>query len=673
MKANSFKTKIIVSTTIVFLIILVILVTYNSISRKNSETKHAIESSNLITEKLAGDLKIKIDYSFDILRVFTDDIVTSKSKLDRETINNMLLVMLKNNPEFLATYVGWEPNAFDNLDTLFIDKPGHDATGRYIPYFARNDASEIILEPLTAYDTEGEGDYFLIPKRTKKECMIDPYSTTVNDKVILMISVVVPILIDSEFQGVTGIDYGMSFMQNEALALQSKIFDGKANIEIFSNKGIIVASTLSPDSIGKSIVELKYENADELLKNIQTGASETGIITDNLVITKSFLFGKTDTPWQIRFTVPYSEITKSSNQAILYSIIAGLILLIIGLTIVYLLIAKLTEPLNRLVEQTIKITTGDLTGKIEILQNDEIGLLANSFNTMIEKLKEIISTVLESANNLTAGTNQIAASANQIAQGASEQASSSEEVSSSIEEMVSTIMHNTENAVQTEKFSQEGATGIMEIANSSKKSLDAVNKIADKTSIIDEIAQKTNILALNAAIEAARAGQHGKGFAVVADEVRKLAEISQEAAKDISDLSTHILELTHESGILMSGIIPNIQKTAKLVNEIASASSEQNTGSQQISRAIDQLSKVTQQNAAAAEEMSSSSEELASQAETLKDAIMFFKIDQVERNFIKPEKVKHIEMPVNKPFIKKPGVTLDLFEKDNKDSEFEQF
>ncbi len=673
MKTNSFKTKIILSTAIVVLIILVLVVSYNSFSRIKSETKNAIENSNLITEKLAGDLKIKIDYSFDILRVFTVDIITSKSKLDRQTINNMLLVMLKNNPEFLATYVGWEPNAFDNLDNEFKNTPGHDSTGRYIPYFARNEASEIHLEPLTAYTTEGEGDYFLIPERTKKECMIDPYSTTVGNKIILMISVVVPIIYNSEFQGITGIDYGMSFMQNEATTLQSKIFSGQSQIEIFSNKGIIVASTVHPDSIGKSIIELGYKNAEELLKNIQQGNSETSIIDDNLIISKSFLFGKTDTPWQIRFTVPYSEITKSSTEAVIYSVIVGLILLIIGLAIIYFLIARLTEPLNRLVEQTKRITTGDLTGKIEVQQNDEIGLLANSFNTMIEKLKEIISTVLESANNLTSGTNQIAASSQQIAQGANEQASSSEEVSASIEEMVSTIQHNTENAIQTEKFSQEGANGIMEISNASKKSLDAVNKIADKTSIIDEIAQKTNILALNAAIEAARAGQYGKGFAVVADEVRKLAEISQDAAKEINDLSSHILELTHESGILMSGIIPKIQKTAKLVNEIALASTEQNTGSQQISKAIDQLSKVTQQNSAAAEEMSSSSEELASQAEVLKEAIMFFKIDQVENIFNKPEKIKLPEKANFPTSTKKPGIILDLFDKENKDSEFEQF
>ena len=348
----------------------------------------------------------------------------------------------------------------------------------------------------------------------------------------------------------------------------------------------------------------------------------------------------------------------------------GILLLIVGLLIIYILVSRLTKPLNTLVEQANKIAEGDLSGKIQIVRFDEIGLLGNSFNVMIEKLKEIISIVIESTNNLTAGTNQIATSSQQIAQGASEQAASSEEISASIEEMVATIQQNTDNALLTEKISQEGAIGILEVAEAAKKSVEAIRKISEKITVVNEIAEKTDILAINAAIEAARAGEHGKGFAVVAAEVRKLAEISQSSAKEINELAKLNLQLTEDSGILMSKIIPNIQKTAQLVKEIAAASSEQNEGSEQIAKAIEQLSSVTQQNSASSEEMSSSSEELASQAEVLKEAIMFFKLDK--SSFIQSVKVKHNNMVNTAPKAKtkKSIIDLDLSEKDN---EFENF
>ena len=479
-------------------------------------------------------------------------------------------------------------------------------------------------------------------------------------------------MINGEFNGILGVDYELSFIQKEAMSLQSKLFNGNCQIEIFSNLGKIVASSIAPDSIGNSILDLEFDDADIMLKKIQRGKSETAKINDNLVITKSFTFGKTEKPWQIRVTIPYSEITKKSKEVILNSIIVGIVLLIIGLLIIYLLISRLTKPLSLLVELANKIAMGDLTGKIKIVRNDEIGLLANSFNAMIDKLKEIIGVIIESANSLKLGTQQISLSSQQIAQGANEQAASTEEASASIEQMTSNIEQNGENALQTEKISREGADAIIEIASASEKSVEAIKKIAEKITIVNEIAEKTDILAINAAIEAARAGEHGKGFAVVAAEVRKLAEISQKAAVEINQLSKLNLQLTEDSGILMQKIIPNIQKTAQLVSEISASSNEQNTGAKQISIAIDQLSTVTQQNSAAAEEMSSSTEELASQAEVLKDTIMFFKLDlsdQMETKSVIKEKVT-----LNKNHKTKNSViNLDLTESAGKDNEFESY
>jgi methyl-accepting chemotaxis protein len=249
---------------------------------------------------------------------------------------------------------------------------------------------------------------------------------------------------------------------------------------------------------------------------------------------------------------------------------------------------------------------------------------------MTEKLKEVLSNITLGIENFSAASQQISSTSQQLSQGASEQSASTEEISASIEEMTSNIQQNTDNAQQTEKISLGASEGVGKVAQASKGSLISVKEIASKISIINDIAFQTNILALNAAVEAARAGEHGKGFAVVAAEVRKLAERSKVAADEISILSASSVKVTEESGELMMKIIPEINKTAKLVQEISAASVEQNSGTDQINSAIQQLNMVTQQNAAASEEMATSAEELATQAEQLRDEIAYFKLTNNE-------------------------------------------
>jgi methyl-accepting chemotaxis protein len=300
---------------------------------------------------------------------------------------------------------------------------------------------------------------------------------------------------------------------------------------------------------------------------------------------------------------------------------------------------NLISTLNDITTKSQLVAGGDLT--VSFTKRSEKDDLISALSAMVSKLNEIVAEITEAAENVATGSNEISFTATQLAQGASEQAASSEQVSSSIEEMASTIMQNSENAQETEKIATSSANGISEVSKSSQDSLTAIRQIATKIGVINDIAEKTDLLAINAAIEAARAGEHGKGFAVVAAEVRKLAEISQKAAADINELSASSLRVTEESTGQMLKIIPDIQRTARLVQEIAAASNEQSLGAEQIAKAIDQFSQVTQQNSAAAEEMSSSSEELASQAELLKDTISFFNTGKIlQQN--KNNKQKHL-------------------------------
>ncbi|QHT68145.1 HAMP domain-containing protein [Rhodocytophaga rosea] len=273
-----------------------------------------------------------------------------------------------------------------------------------------------------------------------------------------------------------------------------------------------------------------------------------------------------------------------------------------------------------------RVAAGDLTTNTDKEAN-EGGELDTALQEMVVKLRFIVEDITSGANSIASASQQMSSSSQQVSQGASEQAASAEEVSSSMEEMTSNIQQNTDNAQQTEKIALQAAEDIKEGSLAVNQTVDSMRIIAQKISIIEEIARQTNLLALNAAVEAARAGEHGKGFAVVAAEVRKLAERSQVAANEINALSKSSVAIAEKSGKLLEQIVPNIEKTSRLVQEIAASSMEQNSGAEQVNSAIQQLNQVIQQNAAASEEMATSSEELSSQAEQLRDTISFFKVD----------------------------------------------
>jgi methyl-accepting chemotaxis protein len=328
---------------------------------------------------------------------------------------------------------------------------------------------------------------------------------------------------------------------------------------------------------------------------------------------------------------------------------------------------NISRGLGRAVDLADAVAIGDLSKKIEVSSNDEIGDLVKSLNAMtvnlnataqvadsiasgdltvnakpqsdkdtlgialermVEKLRTVVTDAVTAAQNVSAGSQELSASAEQLSQGATEQASSAEEASSSMEEMAANVKQNAENAGQTEKIAHQSAKDAEASGAAVGRAVEAMQTIAGKITIVQEIARQTDLLALNAAVEAARAGEHGKGFAVVASEVRKLAERSQTAAAEIGDLSTETVKVAQEAGAMLLKLVPDIKKTAQLVEEITAACREQDVGSSQINQAIQQLDKVGQQNAAASEQVSATSEELASQAEQLQTTIAYFKIEQ---------------------------------------------
>jgi methyl-accepting chemotaxis protein len=301
----------------------------------------------------------------------------------------------------------------------------------------------------------------------------------------------------------------------------------------------------------------------------------------------------------------------------------------------------MTENLRGTAHVAETIASGDLTVKHKPLSDkDTLGI---ALEQMVERLRDVIGDAIAATRNVASGSQEMSATAEQLSQGATEQASSTEEASASMEEMASTIKQSAENAAQTEKIARQSAADAIASGEAVSNAVTAMQTIAEKIMVVQEIARQTDLLALNAAVEAARAGEHGRGFAVVASEVRKLAERSQAAAAEISTLSGHTVKAAQSAGDMLTRLVPDIQRTAELVEEISSGSREQNVGANQINAAIQQLDKVTQQNTSAAEQMSATSEELASQAEQLQAAISYFKIDENARS------TRRAEAPAKKP------------------------
>jgi methyl-accepting chemotaxis protein len=382
------------------------------------------------------------------------------------------------------------------------------------------------------------------------------------------------------------------------------------------------------------------------------------------------------------------RIESDEALAIKAMVILTVAALVLGLGIGIFVTRGITRPLNTAVDVSNKLAEGDLTVNIVSDSNDETGLLLAAMKNMVEKLKEVVNDVRSASDNVAAGSQELSSGSEEMSQGASEQAAAAEEASSSMEEMSSNIRQNADNAAQTEKIALKSATDAKEGGEAVTRTVAAMKDIASKISIIEEIARQTNLLALNAAIEAARAGEHGKGFAVVASEVRKLAERSQKAAAEISELSASSVDVAERAGEQLTKMVPDIQRTAELVQEISAACREQDTGADQINKAIQQLDQVIQQNASASEEMASTAEELNSQAEQLQSAIAFFKVDYrsrgtslpagiaLARPVKKPEKVKISHLSQGAQKIKATsgarGVSLNMDE-DRLDEAFEKF
>jgi len=340
------------------------------------------------------------------------------------------------------------------------------------------------------------------------------------------------------------------------------------------------------------------------------------------------IFGET---WALLAEIDESEVMTPVRTLELSVTVLGLVLVVIVVAVALFVAISITRPLSCGVEFTKQVAKGNLTAELDVCQSDEIGELSTAMESMVGTLTKIVRDVQSAAQNVASGSEELSATAENQSQGVTEQAASVEEVSASVEEMAANIRQNTSSARETESIATQAAKDAAQSGEAIEGALESMKEIAEKIFVVEEIARQTNLLALNAAIEAARAGEHGKGSAVVAAEVRKLAERSGFAAAEIGELSAQTVNDSDEAGRRLQELVPNIQKTADLVQEMYSANEEQSTAMTQISSAIGQLDKVTQSGASSAEEMASTAEELASQAAMLQETMSFFSLEEATR------------------------------------------
>jgi methyl-accepting chemotaxis protein len=291
----------------------------------------------------------------------------------------------------------------------------------------------------------------------------------------------------------------------------------------------------------------------------------------------------------------------------------------------------LLRPINKLLILANGIADGNFDQAIPIYQHDEIGTLADAFRTMQIAIRQVVINIKATANTIVTVSQELNSRSEQLSNGAAQQAASMEESSSSMEEMAANIRQNAENARQTEAIALQSAASAEEAGRVVAETVVAMQQITQKIAIIGDIANQTRMLSLNATIEAARAQEHGKAFSVVASEVRQLSNTTKKAAEEINQLATSSLEVSAQAGELLTMLVPGIQKTTELIQEISAASGEQSTGAEQVNRAIQQLDQVTQQNTTIAEETATAAEELANQAQQLQYTIDFFTIEESSR------------------------------------------
>ncbi|MGE4353209.1 MAG: methyl-accepting chemotaxis protein [Oscillospiraceae bacterium] len=674
-KRYGLKGKILLPVIGIFVIsILVILVLVLTIS-----SNHTNELSNDLMDEMnshyAGVIQGKLDAALDSARSLKPVFEQTGREAEREADVSLLKNILEQNEGVYGVYTLWEPGQYDDKDAQYAGRSGYDDTGRFIPYVYR-DGSGISVEALAGYEEAGVGDYYLVPKSTLGETIIDPFTYTVNGEEQYMSSMVVPLVRNGQFVGIVGMDILINNLTESidgvSLYQSGYMFMADSNGVIFAHPDDKMIGTSLFDSVSK-------EGQTLLTKALETGEKakfDYVSVVDNkdkrFVITPVSIGGEY---WLVGSTVPVSEIEEATRTTMLAGAAAGIVAIIVTIFTLLILISKIIRPIVPLTKAALAIETGNIDSTVSqslagIKSKDEIGMLANSIqkavnsielvasdtnklskaveqhdlsveidtsrhngiyqdimnvvNQMFSQLNSVIFSIRSVAEQVDSGAKLVANTSTALSQGATEQASSVEELSASMEEITSQTTQNAQNAEKTNQLAgniQTDADVGNEQMSEMLRAMEEINASSENIGkiikVIEDIAFQTNILALNAAVEAARAGQYGKGFAVVAEEVRSLAAQSSKAANETTELiETSIKKVGAGSKIAKetAGALEKIIDGISQTGELVGAIA---TASSEQALALEQINQGITQISQVVQSNAASSEEGAAASEEL--------------------------------------------------------
>jgi methyl-accepting chemotaxis protein len=640
----SLSAKILASLTAI--LVLGLGVTAYLISSKSARTTEQLsaQAGKELASNVANGVERDVNTALRITETMRDAFVGlyTQGVKDRPTYLAMLEAAVKANPQYVAIWTAWEPNAFDGRDTEFVNTDGsaafagakaHDATGRFVPYvFATPEGFDIT--PLTDYDKPGAGDYYLLAQRSGKQQIIEPYPYRVGDKTVIMTSLVTPIVIDGEVKGVVGLDLDLGVIQQRLTKVKPYETGSVALISASGNW----AAFSDPNHVMKPIEE-QSPNLAVAKPRIAKGEvfeledHSKSLNTDVLRVFEPVEIGSTDTPWSILVNLPKDKILAPAEDLTLFTLAAAAVLVVVLSMILGLLIRTLVvRPIGRLTGIVDTLASGHTAIEVPATERgDELGVMARAINVFREKLVEmeamrqrqaeaernaelekkrmmreladgfeqsvkgIVESVSSAAVELQASAQSmagvaeestrqasaVAAAATQATANVSTVASASEELSASISEITRQVNDSAMSARgAVDEVAKTGAT--IEELNT------AANRIGGIVQMINEIASQTNLLALNATIEAARAGEAGKGFAVVASEVKALATQTSRATDEIATQINEMQGITHQAVGAMGSIRASINRISEISSAIAAAVEEQSAATREISNNANQ-------------------------------------------------------------------------------------
>jgi len=622
MRRRSIRNKILLWAGLCMFGTLGIVVAYSSVTTRAIALDSARQSVFSIAKEDADEIALVISGALDAARTLANALSTIKSAravLARETVDSMLRTTLERNPDFVGVYTAWEPNAFDGKDQRFVNSPGSDSSGRFVPYWSRNREGNVIVEPLLGYEdaTRNEtgarkGDYYLLPGERKRECIIEPYVYPVQGKPTLMTSLVVPIMVGDTHYGLAGVDLPLDFL--ESLVDKEDIFHKTGKVFIVSHKGLVAAVSGNPGIIGEPLKAVFGDASEGYLETVRGGQEVVktagGMVTAFAAIT----LGQTDTPWSVIIQVPAKEVVAKASTMMWRQIALGMVFTAVVLLGLWAVARAIARPIGRTVQVAELIARGEIAHAKQAIpaiekdlaamnrrtasrspgdaavQQDETGQLLSAISVMTSNLASLLEQVQNSCAQLASASIEIAATSKEqeatvrkFEESTSRVLAAVKEIAATRQELARTMEDVQGTAEGTRQLADSGRAGLGTMEGTMKHLVEATTSISSKLSVIsakagninsvvttiNNVADQTNLLSLNAAIEAEKAGEYGLGFAVVTREIRRLADQTAVATLDIETMVKEMQSSVTAGVMEMDKFSDEVRRGVRAVGEIS--------------------------------------------------------------------------------------------------------